>query len=66
MLKKIMELFLTIKELEFQKNEINDCLFVTGGKLKPNQIFLTESLDVQLLIWLMLPLEDMTDIFKKI
>ena len=34
MLKKIMELFLTIKELEFQKNEIDDCLFVTGGKLK--------------------------------
>ena len=30
-----MELFLIIKELEFQKkNEINDCLFVTGGKLK--------------------------------
>ena len=30
-----MELFLIIKELEFQKkNEINDCLFVTGGEFK--------------------------------
>ena len=26
--------FLIIKELEFQKNEINDCLFVTGGEFK--------------------------------
>ena len=34
MLKKIMELFLIIKELEFQKKSIEDCLFATnhGGK----------------------------------
>ena len=42
--------FLIIKELEFQKKMIfNDCLFVTGGKSKMNQVFLIENLDVRLL-----------------
>ena len=29
-----MEHFLIITELKFQKNELNNCLFVTGGKIK--------------------------------
>ena len=32
MQKKIMVLFLIMKELEFQKNELSECLFATGGK----------------------------------
>ena len=28
-----MELILIIIELEFQKNKLDDCLFVTGGKI---------------------------------
>ena len=31
---KIVALFLTIKELEFQKNNLEDCLFAIGGKYK--------------------------------
>ena len=33
--------FLTIKELEFQKNNINNCFFATGGKIKNEPISLT-------------------------
>ena len=32
MLKKIVGHILIIKELEFQKKKINECLFATGGK----------------------------------
>ena len=31
-----------------KKNELNDCLFVTGGKIHKNSILLTENQDVQL------------------
>ena len=34
MQKKIMELILITKELESQKNDINNCLFATGGRIE--------------------------------
>ena len=34
MLKKTVVHFLIINVSEFQKNELNDCLFATGGKIK--------------------------------
>jgi len=49
-----------------KKNELNNCLFATGGKTKQEPDLPIENQGVQLLIWLMWQLADMMDIFSMI